>query len=292
MRVTTSQYEIYLISGQNSHLPSQNVFLQSVIYSTKKTIILAWGKSRVFSTDPPFLHRRDNNDCRPLHGTWRTLCMNKHLINKAVGRTQKTSFPLAASPKLSSAPILKQIPVLARANPSNQHPSFYSESFRNLFITHGTEYREWLVENITWQLVDSLHRDLVNWNSARGWEKRVIRTNITYAKRRVRIFSVFPQSRSPFSASFQTFCFTARAFLNTQKYGLFCGLLIYSFIHPFTHSHSFIHSSIHSIFFSFLPSFLHWIIYSESISWLINQSFVHSFFRLSYGHITRRCFLI
>ena len=41
MRITTSQYEIYLISGQNSHLPSQNVFRQSVIYSTKKTIILA-----------------------------------------------------------------------------------------------------------------------------------------------------------------------------------------------------------------------------------------------------------
>ena len=46
MRVTTSQYEIYLISGKNSHLLSQNVSLQSVIYSKKKTIILAWGKSR------------------------------------------------------------------------------------------------------------------------------------------------------------------------------------------------------------------------------------------------------
>ena len=108
--------------------------------------------SRQIITDPPFLHRRDNNDCRLLHRTWRTLCMNKHLINKAVGRTQKTSFPLAASPKLSSAPISKQIPVLAPANPGNQHPSFYSESLRNLFITRGTEYREWLVENITWQL--------------------------------------------------------------------------------------------------------------------------------------------
>ena len=101
MHVTTSQYEIYLISDQNSHLSSQNVFLQSVIYSTKKTVILAWGKSRVFSTDPPFLHRRDINDCRPLHGTWRTLCMNKHLINKAVGRTQKTSFPLSSISKAS-----------------------------------------------------------------------------------------------------------------------------------------------------------------------------------------------
>ena len=30
--------------------------------------------------------------------------------------------------------------------------------------------------------------------------------------------------RSLFSASFQTFCLTARAYLNTQKYGLFCSL--------------------------------------------------------------------
>ena len=36
--------------------------------------------------------------------------------------------------------------------------------------------------------------------------------------------SVSPQSRCLFSASFQTFCLTARAYLNTQKYGLFCSL--------------------------------------------------------------------
>ena len=30
--------------------------------------------------------------------------------------------------------------------------------------------------------------------------------------------------RSLFSASFQTFCWTARSYLNTQKYGLFCSL--------------------------------------------------------------------
>ena len=35
------------------------------------------------------------------------------------------------------------------------------------------------------------------------------------------ILSVFPQSRSPFSTSLQTFCLTARAYLNTQKYELF-----------------------------------------------------------------------
>ena len=39
--------------------------------------------------------------------------------------------------------------------------------------------------------------------------------------------SVSPQSHSPFSASFQTFCLTARAYLNTQKYGLFCTLRCY-----------------------------------------------------------------
>ena len=36
--------------------------------------------------------------------------------------------------------------------------------------------------------------------------------------------TVSPQSCSVFSASFQTFCLTARAYLNTQKYGLFCSL--------------------------------------------------------------------
>ena len=38
------------------------------------------------------------------------------------------------------------------------------------------------------------------------------------------IFSVSPQSRSLFSASFQIYCLTASAYLNTQKYGLFCSL--------------------------------------------------------------------
>ena len=41
----------------------------------------------------------------------------------------------------------------------------------------------------------------------------------------ISIFSLSPQSRSLFSASSQTFCLTARAYLNTQKYGLFCNLL-------------------------------------------------------------------
>ena len=42
----------------------------------------------------------------------------------------------------------------------------------------------------------------------------------SYARERKNIFSVSSQSRSLFSASFQTFGLTARAYLNTQKYGL------------------------------------------------------------------------
>ena len=54
------------------------------------------------------------------------------------------------------------------------------------------------------------------------------------------------QSRSLFSALFQTFCLTARAYLNTQKYGLFCSLSIhglkkqiphYSFVHIYISKH-------------------------------------------------------
>ena len=50
------------------------------------------------------------------------------------------------------------------------------------------------------------------------------RKSLTRAKRVRRIFSVSPQSRSLFSASFQTFRLTARAYLNTQKYGVSCSL--------------------------------------------------------------------
>ena len=39
-----------------------------------------------------------------------------------------------------------------------------------------------------------------------------------------RIVRRHSQSRSPFSASFQTFCFTTRAYFKTPKYGLFCSL--------------------------------------------------------------------
>ena len=168
MRVTTSQYEIYLISGQNSHLPSQNVFLQNVMYSTERAIIFAWGKSRVFSTDPPFLHRRDNNDCRPLSGTWRTLYINKHLINKAVGRTQKTSFPLSSISKASLCCDFKT------------NPSSCASKSRPIDICHFTakaleiyssrvvrNIANELVEKITCQLVDSLHLNLANRNCPR-----------------------------------------------------------------------------------------------------------------------------
>ena len=56
-------------------------------------------------------------------------------------------------------------------------------------------------------------------------EAREPHTPVGRVRREKNIFSVSPQSHSPFSASFQTFCLTARAYLNTQKYGLFCSLV-------------------------------------------------------------------
>ena len=54
----------------------------------------------------------------------------------------------------------------------------------------------------------------------KAWRKSLKRAK--RVRRQKKTFS--PQSHSPFSASFQTFCLTARAYLNTQKYGLFCSL--------------------------------------------------------------------
>ena len=59
-----------------------------------------------------------------------------------------------------------------------------------------------------------------------AWEtikKSVCGVSLTRTKR-ASCVAVSPHSHSPFSASFQTFCLTARAYLNTQKYGLFCSL--------------------------------------------------------------------
>ena len=53
----------------------------------------------------------------------------------------------------------------------------------------------------------------------------IVKYSIYSGASKISIFSVSPQSCSLFSASFHTFCLTARAYLNTQKYGLFCSLL-------------------------------------------------------------------
>ena len=51
-------------------------------------------------------------------------------IRLLVGHMQ-TSFLLRSNSKASLCSVLKKIPILARANPGNQHSSFYSESFRD-----------------------------------------------------------------------------------------------------------------------------------------------------------------
>ena len=60
-----------------------------------------WHEVKVVCFLPIPLFYTGDYHCWPFHRTWRTLCMNKHLINKAVGRTQKTSFPLSSNSKAS-----------------------------------------------------------------------------------------------------------------------------------------------------------------------------------------------
>ena len=118
------------------------------------------------------------------------------LLPNPVGRTQKTFFfPEQATPKVPSAPILKQISILGRANPGDQHPSFYSEIFRNLFIT---------VLNIANDLLETLLDSLLT------------------ACIEIKPMGIVPVSLSVFTPVPNIL--TARAYLSTQKYGLFCSL--------------------------------------------------------------------
>ena len=140
------------------------------------------------------------------------------LYTLAVGScTQNTSFPLSSDCKASLCSDFK-------ANPS----SWASKSRGSTSAIIQRKRQEFITRNdLLKTLLDSLLTACIEfsqWENFPWLGKRRIRTNITYAKRTVRIFSVSPQSHSLFSASFQTFRLTARAYLNTQKYGLFCSL--------------------------------------------------------------------
>ena len=131
------------------------------------------------------------------------------LYTLAVGSTQNTSFPLSSDCKASLCSDFK-------ANPS----SWASKSRGSTSaITRRNDLLKTLLDNLLTACIE-----FSQWENFPWLGKWVIRTNITYAKRTVRIFRFSPQSHSPFSASFQTFRLTARAYLNTQKYGLFCSL--------------------------------------------------------------------
>ena len=62
--------------------------------------------------------------------------------------------------------------------------------------------------------------------SVRKSVKRGVRVLHARSSQASHACSVSPQSHSPFWASFQTFRLTTRAYLNTQKYGLFCTLAL------------------------------------------------------------------
>ena len=60
--------------------------------------------------------------------------------------------------------------------------------------------------------------------NSRYFFSKSVKKSVKCGVRVLRLRSISLQSRSLFSASFQTFCLTAHAYSNTQKYGLFCSL--------------------------------------------------------------------
>ena len=83
------------------------------------------------------------------------------LLSNPVGRTQKTPFPLSSNSKASLWPDFKTNPNSCEQIQAINICHFTAKA---LAIHHGMEQREWHVENITWQLGDSFHRNLANGN--------------------------------------------------------------------------------------------------------------------------------
>ena len=122
------------------------------------------------------------------------------LYTLAVGSTQNTSFPLSSDCKASLCSDFK-------ANPS----SWASKSRGSTSAITRNDLLKTLLDSLLTACIE-----FSQWENFPWLGKQVIRTNITYAKRAVRIFSFSPQSHSPFSASFQTLRLTARAYLNAK----------------------------------------------------------------------------
>ena len=104
-----------------------------------------------------------------------------------------------------------------RKNISSFQRSVMWFSFNTLLIKKGMKLFLYLLIYIDCKTVGFFLK--ISKEIGKAWRK-----SLTRAKRVRLIFSVSPQSRSLFSASFQTSCLTARAYLNMQKYGLFCSL--------------------------------------------------------------------
>ena len=122
---------------------------------------------------------------------------------RPVCRTQKTPFPLSSDSKAS---LSSDFGTNSNSCASKSRRLSTTSSFRKSSQLGTSRITYWNHQ------LDSLYQNLANGNCPWLWEAGSF-------------FRVSPQSRSPFSASLQTFFLTARAYLNTQKYGLFCRLI-------------------------------------------------------------------
>ena len=103
--------------------------------------------------------------------------MNKHLINKAVGRTQKTSFPLSSISKASLCFDFKTNPSSC-ASKSKQSSHFTAKA---LGLYSSRTVRN-IPNGLLKTLLDSLHRNLANGNcqwlgEAGNWNKNNVCKN-------------------------------------------------------------------------------------------------------------------
>ena len=111
------------------------------------------------------------------------------------------------------APVIWLYVVYCR-NLKKIHCTLYQKSCRNKQVSHSPTvlgrdraFLAWLLDCKTVVFFLKISKEI----------GKACRKSLTPAKR-----ASLPRSRSLFSASFQTFCLTTRAYLNTQKYRLFC----------------------------------------------------------------------
>ena len=128
---------------------------------------------------------------------------------KHVGRTQKTSFPLSSDSKASLCSDFITNPNSCACKSRRSSTAIYGESFRKPPWWGKSQMTCWKHNLIAyWQLASKFSQ----WNCL--WLHCNMNEYIVF-------LASLPKSRSPLSASLQTFSLTACAYLNTDHFAVY-----------------------------------------------------------------------